>query len=146
MRAAILELIFCGGLAVLPARAACGPGGPTVRDWGLHRAWAVVENCAHPERPAQLQEIAWRADAGTAPGGRTKSGRADLSPVEVQPGMPVRVWRQTANMSIELQGTALQPGRRGERIAVRAGLGATVIEGRVVAPGLVELASGKRAR
>lgn len=144
MRAAVIALVMA--VTAVPARASCRLPRQTVRDWGLHQAWEIVEDCAHPEHPARLQAIAWPAQAAPAPALRRRTNGADFQPIEVRPGMPVRVSRQTANAVVELEGTALEPGRRGERIAVRAGLGATVVKGRVAGPGLVQLTNEKRTR
>jgi len=128
-----------------PAQAACGPRPRTVQDRGLHRAWRVVEDCIHPERPARLEEIAW--EAGAVGGGdalpqvamgQNPAAGSRQAP-EVRAGMKVRVLKQSADGEVELVGTALEPGHRGDRIRVRAGLGSTVIEGVVRGPAQVQL-------
>jgi hypothetical protein len=144
MPSLILRIVLLAGLAAAPAHAVCRPAEQTLRDWGLHRAWEVVADCAHPERPERLEEIRW---PGELPAGIPRQKQsADFQPVEVQPGMPVRVLRRTAAVTVELHGTALARGRRGELVAVRAGFGSAVIHGVVRGPALVELRPEKRAR
>ncbi|MGA8111759.1 MAG: hypothetical protein WB974_20125 [Acidobacteriaceae bacterium] len=133
-----------------PAQAACGPVPRAVQDRGLHREWRVVEDCLHPERPARLEEIAWgtgAVDGGASPGqaamGQNPAAGSRRA-LEVRIGMKVRVWKQSADGEVELAGTALEPGYRGDRIRVRAGLGCAVVEGVVRGPAQVQLSAEPR--
>jgi hypothetical protein len=47
-----------------------------VVDPALHRRWALIENCSHPERP--LQMIALPAEAGGLPGENTDAAHMDV--------------------------------------------------------------------
>jgi flagella basal body P-ring formation protein FlgA len=57
--------------------------------------------------------------------------------------MRVMVVRREAMADIRLRGTALGTARTGERVAVRAGLGNSIVHGIVRGPGVVELAVEK---
>ena len=120
-------------------------GSPTiVRDFGLHRAWQVTVDGAHPERPARLVEVPWstgRTSGPVEPG--TKP--AAPQPPTVRAGMPVTVIGRGARAEIRLEGTALGTARRGETVPVRAGLGNSIVRGIVRGPGVVEL-SGEKTR
>ena len=119
------------------ACAACG-GSRTIRDWGLHRQWSVRQDSDHPARPARLVEIPWgEAEArGCAdPNVRPPTGAA----VVVKAGERIRVVERAADAVTELQGQALEAGRAGEVIRVRAGLRGAILRGRVLATGVVQL-------
>lgn len=60
--------------------------------------------------------------------------------------MHVKLAKQDSEVDIHLVGTALGPGRVGERVAVRAGLSGAVLHGIVRGPGLVELVPEKGPR
>jgi Chaperone for flagella basal body P-ring formation len=125
--------------AVSVAQAACGDAGG-VRDRGLHRAWRVQRNCAHPERPAVLVEVPW-----TAPVVRGRGEHAmALKPVPlVRAGGRVTMTWQDENSDGHLSGTALTTASAGQTVAVRTGLGAAILHGVVRGPGWVELATRK---
>jgi len=126
-------------LAPALASGACRTAG-TLRDFGLRRAWRVTPDCAHPERPATLVEIPW--DAGSpavAIAARAQRPKAAQLPPEVRCGMRVTVWEAGAGAEIRLEGTAMGTARRGEIVAVRAGLEGATLRGRVRGPGEVEL-------
>jgi flagella basal body P-ring formation protein FlgA len=53
--------------------------------------------------------------------------------------MRVTVWQKNQEREIDLRGTALEAGRAGEAIAVRAGLRGTILRGIVRGPASVEL-------
>ena len=130
--------------AVLPAAIVCG-GRQVIADWGLHRAWAVQANCAHPERPSVLVEIPWKEQPGA-----TEVGK-ELSPVTklagsnplVRPGARVTVFSHNRGTEIHLMGVALDRGSSGATIRVRAGLHGSILHGIVRGPAEVELISSK---
>jgi len=143
------EWVILTGMLVAPAIAfgACGPG-RTVRDWGLHRAWEVARNCDHPERPAALVEVPWSVPEPGASVQRpdAASVSAPVSAPEVRSGMRVTVWRREANSCVRLSGVAMGTARLGERVKVRAGLGAASLDGIVRGPAQVELVPAKEGR
>jgi flagella basal body P-ring formation protein FlgA len=57
--------------------------------------------------------------------------------------MRVTVIRRGAMAEIRLRGTALGTARIGEKVAVRAGLGNSIVQGVVRGPGEVELSPEK---
>lgn len=140
-------MLLLGMAVAAPSlRAACGTSGPTVRDWGLHRAWVLVGDCAHPERPQQLREIAWRDAAAHGPrqltdkeGQRGERTAVASRPPDVRSGMRVEIWSQDAHAQVHLVGTALGRARIGERVAVRVGIDGAVRHGVVRGPATVEL-------
>jgi len=111
-----------------------GPGSVVVRyifDGVLHRYWAVVADCAHPERPWVTEEISQanaEIEAKTA---------LQATPV-VEAGAKVILRKNEDGARIVLTATALEPGRTGDSIRVRIGSGA-VLEGKIRGPGQVEL-------
>ncbi|HEY1808282.1 MAG TPA: flagella basal body P-ring formation protein FlgA [Acidobacteriaceae bacterium] len=114
-----------------------------VRDWGLHRQWQVECDRAYPERPAHLVEIPW-SGAGTTPAHfEPRQGTAMPRPPAVRAGMRVTVIRRGATAEVCLRGTALGTAGVGTTVAVRAGLGNSVVQGTVRGPGVVELTSEK---
>lgn len=114
-----------------------------VRDWGLHREWRVQIDPAHPERPAHLVEVPWSMTAPEDLQRLPATVRSLPQPPAVRAGMRVMVVRQGAVAAIRLYGTALGTARRGETVAVRAGLGSSVVHGVVRGPGVVELVTEK---
>lgn len=126
-------------MAVTPAigLGACGAAN-TVRDWGLHTAWAVERDCDHPERPAMLVGVPWNTEFAAPAPAVVRESAARPAP-EVRSGMRVTLWRQGENADICLHGTAMGTARAGESVAVRAGLGGATLHGIVRGPGLVEL-------
>lgn len=138
LRSAVLGMLMAGGLGV-------GAAPTLVRDWGLHREWRIEQDQAHPERPARLVEVPW-SNAGMAPGSSRREStpeRAIQQPPAVRVGMRVTVIRLGAMAEIRLHGTALGTARIGENVAVRAGLGNSIVQGVVRGPGVVELSSEK---
>jgi len=146
------------GLPTQPG-AGCTPQGRRVvaRRWDavLGRGWDVVEDCAHPERPARL--IAETSTSETWMSGRVgQTGRtigaaaqpvaAALGPLLVHAGESVMLWRQTENVRIEMVGVAEQSARIGDQVVVRstqqtddAGLTVQRINGTVRGAGDVEM-------
>lgn len=146
-------LILLSGLAfgAFSLHAACGGAERTVRDWGLHRAWVVVEDCVHPARPAQLREIPWRAaaiDARPIAGEGTQQGEPGAAAAlpAVRAGMRVEVWSQGARAEVHVMGTTLRTARMGERVRVRISMDGAVRMGVVRGPAMVELISGRTER
>lgn len=121
------------------ALGACGTG-PTMRDFGLHRAWEMARDCEHPERPATLREVPWTTPSGLASASSGQQAEQEDSPVpEVRAGMRVTLWRQEDSANIHLAGIALDTASHGQKVKVRAGLRAAILEGIVRGPALVEL-------
>ncbi|MGB9148063.1 MAG: flagella basal body P-ring formation protein FlgA, partial [Acidobacteriaceae bacterium] len=117
---------------------------------GLHRQWAVLRDCAHPARPARLVEVPWsdqeaRSRARTSEGAASQPGISGAHPrlaQPVRPGMRVTMWRRENDAAVQLSGTALEAGRIGDRVLVRAGLHGATLHGVVRGPALVELLPG----
>lgn len=121
---------------------------PTVvLDWGLHRAWRVESDRAHPARPARLVEIPWSPGLGRAKKDSQAVGgtptRPEVLAPAVQAGMRVTLWRRTEKSSIRMTGTALEAGSAGQVIAVRTAAGRIKLHGIVRGPASVELVPGK---
>lgn len=133
LRTAVLGMVMGTGLTA-------GAAPRIIRDWGLHRAWQMERDRAHPERPARLVEVPWNA-ARTS--GEAARNPAVAAPPAVRAGMRVAVVREGTTADIHLVGTALETARQGETVAVRAGLGKTIVRGIVRGPGMVELAAEK---
>ena len=87
----------------------------------LGKAWNVVSECGHPERPVRL------ASASTQR--RTASvSVAAAAPIVlvVRAGDVVRLWQQAENVRIQMVGVAERSAGVGDRVSVRierAGLG-----------------------
>lgn len=105
-------------------------------DAGLHRQWLVERDRTHPERPGRLVEVPWSSAA------KARSGRP-LQQAAVRCGMKVTVWRHNGRTDLRLMGTALDAGRVGETVRVRAGLHGAVLRGVVRGPADVELERGR---
>lgn len=130
------------------AGAACGANGLPVIDWGLHRQYEVERNCAHMERPATLVEVPWSDAAAVRAREEVRATAASVAAVElppycVRPGMRVMLTGQEAGSAIQLAGTALEQGRAGQSVRVRAGFHGATLRGIVRGPGLVELEPGR---
>jgi hypothetical protein len=137
--------IFAGMMARPAMALVVCDGGNTIRDWGLHRSWTIERDCAHPERPAKLVEIPWTQ--APVPRSREKATAEPAPPPpDVRRGMRVSLGRRGEKADIRLVGTALSPGRVGDRVQVKAGLGGATLEGIVRGPGLVELQPGKAGK
>ncbi len=117
-----------------------------IRDWGLHREWRIEQDQAHPERPARLVEIPWSTSGVASQYSQQESTprRALPQPPAVRAGTRVTVIRRGTMVDIRLRGTALGSARTGEPVAVRAGLGNSIVQGIVIGPGVVELTPEKR--
>ncbi len=129
---AMLGLSWCAGVAALPH---------TIVDPGLHRQWLVEQDRAHPERPARLVEVPW-VSAPSSPG-ETPQDPGPRRPVAVRAGMQVTLSWRDGEAEIRLMGTALEAGRVGETVRVRAGLHGAVLRGVVRGPAVVELERGR---
>jgi hypothetical protein len=137
-------MVLAGMMIVAPvAFGECGPGS-AVRDWALHREWRIACDGEHPERPATLVEVPWTPptrDSGIGTG-RAGGGENACAP-EVRRGMRVILGRDEETADVHLSGIALGTACRGQKVKVRAGLGAVLLEGIVRGPALVELATGE---
>jgi hypothetical protein len=107
-----------------------------IPDGVLHRRWAVVADCAHPEWPWIAEEAPWGAQPKDMAETATKLP-PEMMPV-VRAGSRVFLWKNTNGTRMVLTVTALGPGRIGDCIRVRTESGA-ILEGKVRGPDLVEL-------
>ncbi len=116
-----------------------------ITDAILHRKWAVVVDCGHPDRPWTVKAVQWESDAGMAALSRVHASQpaAIVKPL-VPAGAKVRLWRTGGSTDIELVGIALEAGGAGQTIHVRTGLQGAVLEGRVREAGSVELFHANR--
>jgi hypothetical protein len=115
-----------------------------ITDEVLHRIWAVLVDCAHPDRPWIAAEVPLQKVPPTALGESVKPIRAvSLKPAPlVSAGAKVELWKSTDSARIRLTGIALQAGDMGERIRVRITQGkGAVVEGRVRGEHSVEIAA-----
>jgi hypothetical protein len=111
----------------------------------LHRKWAVVVDCGHPDRPWTVKAVPWQSDTGMATLSRGNASQpAAIAKPLVPAGAKVRLWRTAGSTDIELVGTALEAGGAGQTIHVRTGLQGAVLEGRVRGAGSVELFHSNR--
>ena len=117
-----------------------------ITDAILHRKWAVVVDCGHPDRPWTVKAVPWSNDTGMAALSRVNASQpAEIAkPPLVPAGAKVRLWRTAGSTDIELIGTALEAGGAGQTIHVRTGLQGAVLEGRVRGAGSVELFHSNR--
>lgn len=139
MRLGGLVWVFAAAMPV-----ACGAQQVMV-DWGLHREWAVQADRLHPERPAVLVEIPWKAHptaTADVPGKSPACKEPDASP-PVLPGSRVMVASQKDGTEIHLAGVALDRGLPGTTIRVKAGLHGAILRAVVRGPAEVELISAK---
>jgi hypothetical protein len=132
--------------------AVCNPGGAEAQlrvdhymtDALLHRRWAVMVDCSHPDRPWTLKAEPWpgRRRAATSP---TESLRKSVTSTPlVHAGGKVQIWHVSDGARIELTGTSLETGYVGQMIHVRTGKRGVVLSGKVRGAGSVELSgSGK---
>jgi hypothetical protein len=116
-----------------------------IADTILHRRWAVVVDCAHPDRPWTLKAALWQSESRVDAAAAMKGGHpvAIAQPL-IPAGAKVRMWRTADGADIELTGTALDAGVAGQTIHVRTGSRGTVLEGRVRGVGSVELLHADR--
>jgi hypothetical protein len=129
------------GALLLEASLVCAAQLPaTIVDAGLHRQWIIERDQAHPERPPRLVEVPWSASPGA--GTRSRRFPAAAQPV-VRAGMRVTLCWQDGSAAVRLTGTALDPGRIGDAIRVRAGLHGVVLRGVVRGPARVALEPGR---
>jgi hypothetical protein len=116
-----------------------------ITDAILHRKWAVVVDCGHPDRPWTVKAVPWSNDTGMATLSRVHASQpAAIAEPLVAVGAKVRLWRTAGSTDIELVGTALEAGGAGQTIHVRTGLQGAVLEGRVRGAGSVELFHSNR--
>jgi hypothetical protein len=143
-----------GQVAQAQQGAGCTAEGRRVvaRRWDvvLGKGWDLVEDCAHPERPARL--IASASADATDMGrvgrtiGQAEPVAAALSPLLVRAGDSVKLWQQTENVRIEMVGVVEQSARMGQHVVVRftrqsddGGLTVKRIDGTVRGAGDVEM-------
>ena len=107
----------------------------------LHRRWAVVVDCSHPERPWTLKEVPWQDASRAVMVLQAGAGISISSTPLIPAGARVRLWSNASGASIELAGTTVEAGAAGQIIHVRTGARGTVLEGRVRDAGSVELSS-----
>lgn len=135
-RAAVL---ICGAMLVTGVRANAARPTDRIIDPGLHRQWLIERDRVHPERPARLVEAPWR-EMRDVPGVRAQ---APARPA-VGIGTRVALCFRDEDTKLRLTGWALEPGRAGDVIRVRAGLHGAVLRGVVLGPGVMELERGRR--
>ncbi|HEX3437209.1 MAG TPA: flagella basal body P-ring formation protein FlgA [Pseudacidobacterium sp.] len=115
-----------------------------ISDRVLHRRWAVIADCVHPDRPWIAEETPWieQAIGGPQASMPLSAGPAlKVAPLIVAAGAKVVIWKDAGGARIRLTGTALEPGHEGELIRIRTEKDPnTVLEGKVTGVGLVELA------
>src|ERR1700761_2103350 len=112
MQQALTFLLVLALSVALPSHAACGaaPAGMRVvdhylNDKVLHRRWAVIADCSHPERPWTMEEVSLQHE--------TVAGSPNISPAHVQAppriaaGAEVEIWKVDAGGNIHLRGVAL---------------------------------------
>jgi hypothetical protein len=134
MRHLLCVLLLLASPAYGAECGARGPGSVVVRyifDGVLHRRWAVVADCAHPERPWVTEEVS-QADA------EIEAKAALETTPAVKAGANVILRKNEDGARIVLIATALEPGHTGDSIRVRVGSGA-VLKGKIQGPGQVEL-------
>lgn len=109
-----------------------------ITDTTLHRSWAVMVDCSHPERPWILMPTLHQVE-DSAPRRQHPPVKQIRVNLVVRAGGKVRLWRNADGASIELLGRALESGAIGQAIHVRTGNHGVVLEGRVRGAGSVEL-------
>jgi hypothetical protein len=106
-----------------------------IDDAVLHRRWAVMTDCSHPERPWVLMEVPSERAISMSP--------KAMSPQHLKPsiaaGAEVQLWSVNPDASVHLLGIALDAGAKGQIIHVRLRHSTTVLEGRVCEAGSAEL-------
>jgi len=150
MRRISLFSLFALLLFSLPGQAACSgvrPAGSAdvhvidhyITDTVLHRKWAVMVDCSHPERPWTLEEVPMQRKVSTSlNASHLLSERSQSAPL-VAAGATVQLWRVAPDGSIHLRGVALDSGEEGQTIHVRVQHSTTVLEGKIRGAGSVEL-------
>lgn len=153
MRRTLLALFPLVVLSTLPANAlACSETSASpltqalrtdhyITDTILHRRWAVVMDCRHPERPWTLREVVWEKKASAVTVRKTETEKSGHGRQLIPAGAKVRIWRNAGGASIELSGIALDTADLGQTIHVRTGPRGTVLEGKVSGAGSVELSA-----
>jgi hypothetical protein len=106
-----------------------------ITDNVLHRKWAVMVDCSHPERPWTMEEVPVQRMLVAAPG---SAPQATPLP-SIAAGAEVLLWRADADAKIQLRGVALDSAKQGEMIHVRLLHSTVVLEGKVCGPGSAEL-------
>jgi Chaperone for flagella basal body P-ring formation len=140
--------LTCGAGAFAQSAGCSGEGRRVVAtrwDAVLGKGWELVEDCAHPERPARLVAAMSVLEGGSV-GVLRGLPVAAIRPLLVRAGDVVRLWQQTATVRIEMNGVAEQSAANGEHVVVRttrqtddAGLAVQRIDGTVRGAGDVEM-------
>jgi len=109
-----------------------------ITDAMLHRRWAVMVDCNHPDRPWTLRATPLLAEEPLPPQMQLHAKQAKVV-LLVRAGAKVRIWRNAGGARIDLSGTALESGAIGQTIHVRTGQGGPALEGKVRGAESVEL-------
>ncbi len=117
-------------------------------DAALGGVWALLEECAHPERPLHAVMVRMEiigGPAGIAAARNSSAGVMAFSPLLdaplVRAGETVRLWQNSSVVRMELLARAEQAGRAGDQIWLRSDAGGFVqrMRGIVRAAGSVEM-------
>lgn len=137
-------LIVMLSTAVRLYASACNGSGKTeqrvdhyVIDSLLHRRWAVMVDCSHPERPWTLAAAPWQS--ATAVNASTVNPVTPLKTPLVRVGQKVHLSRIDDKAKIDLTGTVMENGAEGEIVHVKVGRPAALLTGKVRSDGTVEL-------
>ena len=133
-------LILASLIAAAQAHSACRPAG-VIRDWALHRQWAIQPDRSAPGKPARLVEVPWDSPAAPDCAAQGQDRRSSSAAV-VRAGSRVMVMQRDEYAALQLSGIALESGRMGQTIRIRAGLSGA-LWGIVRAPGVIELQAEK---
>lgn len=146
----LLFILFAFALAALPARAAACASAwrvdHSVYDAVLHKQWAVLVNCAHPEDPARMEIISSRDAAGVHAREVERNEKREAAifagAISVKAGTAVEVRNAVNGMvSIRMAGTAMQSASIGQTIRVRLNSEGSFVYAIVRGPHVVELAA-----
>lgn len=110
-----------------------------ITDIPLHHRWAVLVDCAHPDRPWTLHDAPWQNESLFRAHVQSPSAGTDWVVPSIRVGARVRLWHMADGANINLSGIAMEAGAAGQTIHVRTGEHNTVLEGRVSGVGSVEL-------
>jgi hypothetical protein len=141
----LLIAALAGAAAARGAVCRSGAGSEVWRyldDAALHRRWAVIIDCAHPDYPASITsapEITKANPVQIQIQTQMRKTELDAEPPVVTAGMRVILWSEEVRAEMRLTGTALASARTGETVRVRIGLEGSVLTGVVRGPGSVEL-------
>jgi Chaperone for flagella basal body P-ring formation len=135
----LLGFAWLFGSGAAYAQSGCTSDGHRVvgQQWDpvMGKAWSLIADCAHPERPARLMASVGGAMATAS--AMAGVPVAALRPLLVRAGDLVRLWAQTATVRIEMVGVAEQSAGAGEHVVVR--VSRQRIDGTVRGAGDVEM-------